>query len=126
MTETLEDRARAFAAAAHASIGQVRKYTGELYINHPAAVAEIVRSRPHTPEMIAAAWLHDAVEDTPASLDEVRREFGEEVASLVADLTDVSRPDDGNRAVRKAIDREHTARASASAKRFCCKDLVGA
>ena len=120
----MEDRAKAFAARHHQAVGQTRKYTGEPYINHPAAVVELVRSVPHTAEMIAAAWLHDTVEDTNATLDEVRTEFGAEVAELVEMLTDVSRPGDGNRARRKAIDREHTAKASPNAKTVKLADLI--
>ena len=65
---TLEAAARVFATTHHAAIGQVRKYTGEPYINHPASVVELVRSVPHTEVMLAAAWLHDTVEDTMATL----------------------------------------------------------
>ena len=107
------ERARIFATAAHAAVGQVRKYTNEPYIVHPAEVVSIVRSVPHTPEMLAAAWLHDTVEDTDVTMEVVRAEFGDAVAELVGWLTDVSRPEDGNRAVRKARDREHTAAAPA-------------
>jgi (p)ppGpp synthase/HD superfamily hydrolase len=120
----LETRAKAFATQAHASIDQRRKYTNEPYINHPAAVVEIVRSVPHTPEMLAAAWLHDVVEDTPVTLDQVEAEFGPEVAALVECLTDVSKPQDGNRATRRAIDREHTAKASPAAKTIKLADLI--
>jgi (p)ppGpp synthase/HD superfamily hydrolase len=120
----LEARALEFARAAHASIGHMRKYTGEPYIVHPIAVAEIVRSVPHTPEMIAAAYLHDVVEDTPVTLDEIRAEFGDEVAELVDWLTDVSKPGDGNRRTRKAIDLEHTAKAPPAAKTIKLADLI--
>jgi (p)ppGpp synthase/HD superfamily hydrolase len=120
----LEARALEFARAAHGSIGHMRKYTGEPYIVHPIAVAEIVRSVPHTPEMIAAAYLHDVVEDTPVTLDELRAEFGDEVAELVDWLTDVSRPGDGNRRTRKAIDLEHTAKAPPAAKTIKLADLI--
>lgn len=120
----LEVTAMAFARYHHAAVGQVRKYTHEPYINHPAAVAAIVRSVPHTPEMLAAAWLHDTVEDTSATLDEVCGAFGVDVANMVEMLTDVSVPEDGNRAVRKAIDREHTARASPQAQTIKLADLI--
>ncbi|MBN8901419.1 MAG: hypothetical protein BGO51_10435 [Rhodospirillales bacterium 69-11] len=116
------DRALAFATRAHA--GQIRRYTGEPYVAHCISVAEIVRSVPHTPEMIAAALLHDTVEDTPVTLDEIAREFGPIVAALVYELTDVSKPEDGNRAARKAIDREHTAKASPDAKTIKLADLI--
>lgn len=122
---TLEDKAKAFAALQHSRIGQVRKYSDAIpYINHPAAVAELVRGVPHTEEMLAAAWLHDVVEDTPVTLNEIEFIFGFDVAMLVEMLTDVSQPEDGNRAARKAIDMAHTAKASAAAKTVKLADLI--
>ena len=123
MTE-LETRARVFATAAHAAVGQLRKYTFEPYIVHPAEVVSILKTVAHTPEMIAAAWLHDVVEDTGVTLELVRREFGDAVADLVGWLTDVSRPDHGNRAARKAVDRAHTAAAPAEAQTIKLCDLI--
>lgn len=120
----LIERARVFATAAHAAIDQRRKYTDVPYIEHPRRVAERVASVPHTPEMIAAAWLHDVVEDTAVTIEEIQREFGEEVAILVAGLTDVSRPEDGNRKVRKAIDHQHTAQQSPACKTVKLADLI--
>ncbi len=120
----IEDKAMHFAEAAHASINQRRKYTGEPYIAHPAAVVELVRSVPHTEAMLAASWLHDTVEDTPVTLAEIEREFGGEVARLVEQLTDVSKSEDGNRKRRKAIDRDHTAQASPEAKTIKLADLI--
>lgn len=121
----LEDKAKAFATLQHGRIGQMRKYSdGTPYINHPAAVVELVRSVPHTEEMLAAAWLHDVVEDTPVTLNEIEFVFGIEVATLVEMLTDVSQPEDGNRAARKAIDRAHTAKASPAAKTVKLADLI--
>jgi len=87
-------------------------------------VAELVRSVPHTQEMLAAAWLHDVVEDTPVDLVDVEIEFGLEIADLVEMLTDVSKPLDGNRAIRKEIDREHLRRASPAAKTVKLADLI--
>ena len=121
---TLEERAKEFAAHWHGSIGQVRKYTGEPYINHPMAVAELVRGVPHDEAMLAAAYLHDVVEDTPCTIQMVEAEFGEDVAELVGSLTDQSEPSDGNRAKRKEIDRLHTASASARAKTVKLADLI--
>ncbi|HCL79688.1 MAG TPA: hypothetical protein DIC53_06950 [Synergistaceae bacterium] len=121
---TLEELARLFAEKCHGRIDQRRKYTGEPYIVHPAAVVETVRSVPHTEAMLCAAWLHDVVEDTGVTLAEVERAFGAEVASLVEMLTDPSCPDDGNRERRKAIDREHTAQASREAKTIKLADLL--
>jgi len=118
------EKARVFATAAHAAVGQKRKYTGEDYIVHPAEVVDLVMSVPHTEEMLAAAWLHDVVEDTGVTLAQVRAEFGAEVAELVAWLTDVSKPEDGNRAVRKAIDARHSAAAPAEAQTVKLADLI--
>jgi (p)ppGpp synthase/HD superfamily hydrolase len=74
--------------------------------------------------MIAAAWLHDTVEDTGVTSELIRAEFGDEVATLVGWLTDVSRPDHGNRAARKAVDRAHTAAAPAQAQTIKLADLI--
>jgi (p)ppGpp synthase/HD superfamily hydrolase len=122
--DDLERRALAFATEAHASIDHRRKYTSEPYIVHPVAVAELVKSVPHTPEMVAAALLHDVVEDTPVTIEQIAAEFGPIVAELVDWLTDVSRPSDGNRAVRKNIDLQHTAKAPPAAKTIKLADLV--
>jgi (p)ppGpp synthase/HD superfamily hydrolase len=121
---TIVERARVFATAAHAAVGQLRKYTFEPYIVHPREVAGIVEEAGGTPEMIAAAWLHDTVEDTGVTIETIREEFGPEVAELVGWLTDVSRPEQGNRAVRKAIDRAHTASAPAAAQTIKLADLI--
>ncbi|CAB4241556.1 HD/PDEase domain containing protein [uncultured Caudovirales phage] len=120
----LVERARVFATAAHAAVGQMRKYTFEPYIVHPAEVASIVATVPHTEEMLAAAWLHDTVEDTGVTIETIRAEFGEKVAELVGWLTDVSRPEHGNRAHRKALDRAHTAAAPAEAQTIKLADLI--
>lgn len=121
----LEQRAALFAAAAHAAIDQRRKYTDDPYIQHPAAVAQIVRSAVgNHPEMLAAAWLHDVVEDTAVSLDLIKKEFGPCVAALVDGLTDVSKLNDGNRAARKSIDLRHTAAQSPACKTIKLADLI--
>lgn len=117
-------KAQEFASFHHGNINQVRKYTGEPYIVHPAAVAKIVSSVSHTDAMLAAAWLHDTVEDTPATLEMIKQEFGEEIASLVEMLTDISTSTDGNRAKRKAIDAAHTEKASSAAKTVKLADLI--
>ncbi|MER9768899.1 HD domain-containing protein [Mesorhizobium sp. M0189] len=124
MSVDLVSRALAFATAAHASVDQRRKYSNESYIVHPIAVAEIVRTVPHTPEMIAAAFLHDTVEDCGIKIDDIDAEFGVQVAELVGWLTDVSVPADGNRAARKAIDLAHTAKAPPPAKTIKLADLI--
>ncbi len=121
MTKLVE-RARIFATERHE--GQVRKYTGEPYINHPKAVVDIVKTVPHTDSMIAAAWLHDTVEDTSATHNDILNTFGAEVYYLVEMLTDVSKPSDGNRSVRKGIDREHSAKSVPPAMTIKIADLI--
>ena len=117
-------KAREFATTAHAAIDQRRKYTREPYIVHPAEVARLVASVSDDVAMICAAWLHDVVEDTPVSITEIEFEFGNDIAQLVADLTDVSTPADGNRKTRKLIDLEHTQAASPRAKTVKLADLI--
>lgn len=125
MSVELVLKARTFATAAHAAVAQLRKYTNEPYIVHPAEVYQIVSTvASATPEMLAAAWLHDVVEDTGVTIEVIREEFGEKVAELVGWLTDVSRPEQGNRATRKAIDRAHTAMAPAEAQTIKLADLI--
>ncbi|MDR3461719.1 MAG: HD domain-containing protein [Beijerinckiaceae bacterium] len=124
MTESLEDRARSFATAAHESIDQRRKWTDEPYIVHPTAVAEIVRSVKHDEAMIAAALLHDVVEDTGVPIAEIEDMFGSDVAELVGWLTDVATPADGDRATRKALNRAHSAAAPARAQTIKVADVI--
>lgn len=118
----LIDSARAFASAAHK--GQFRKYTGEEYIVHPAAVAELVSSVTDNADMIAAAWLHDTVEDCGVKNATLANNFGYAVADLVHWLTDVSKPEDGNREVRKTLDRIHISNASPDAQTIKLADLI--
>jgi len=118
----LVQRATEFATAAHD--GQVRKYTGVPYIVHPIEVMEIVKTVPHDDAMLAAALLHDVVEDCDVTIEEIIVEFGSDVASLVSDLTDVSRPEDGNRKVRKTKDRNHSATSSSRAQTVKLADLI--
>jgi (p)ppGpp synthase/HD superfamily hydrolase len=123
MMNTVE-RARIFATAAHAAVGQTRKYTGEPYVVHPIEVSEIVASVGGTDAMVAAALLHDVLEDTDVTFDVLEAEFGLEVAELVLWLTDVSKPEDGNRSTRKALDRQHSAAAPAEAQTIKVADLI--
>jgi (p)ppGpp synthase/HD superfamily hydrolase len=118
----LEKRARLWAIRWHGD--QVRKYTGEPYWRHPEAVAALVKTVPHTPEMIAAAYMHDVIEDTPCTEAQMREEFGDAVTELVMWLTDASKPTDGNREARKMIDRAHTAAAPREAKTVKLADLI--
>ncbi len=113
-----------YATQAHARIDHRRKYSNQPYDVHLKSVANLIREVVDDDEMVAAAWLHDTVEDTPATVEDIEREFGKSVATLVSELTDVSRPGDGNRAERKRIDRLHMAKASARAKTIKLADLI--
>ena len=117
-------KASEFARTAHESIDQRRKYSHEPYIVHPTAVAAIVASVTDDEATIAAAWLHDVVEDTPITIEEVESEFGSDIARLVADLTDVSQRSDGNRKQRLAVDRQHTREADPRAKTVKLADVI--
>ncbi len=97
---------RAYTAAERAHSGQVRK-SGEPYITHPVAVAQILADLGIGAKTIAAALLHDTVEDTEYSLDLVRRDFGDEIAMLVDGVTKLDKLKYGDSAqaetVRKMI-----------------------
>ena len=122
-SQGLINAAYLYAKEAHGD--QKRKYTDEPYIVHPVAVARLVASVTEDCEMISAALLHDVIEDTPKTFDDIRDSgFGYSIATLVDELTDASKPSDGNRECRKQIDREHTAKASANAKTIKLADLI--
>lgn len=82
----LDNVERAFLIAQQAHEGQLRK-SGDKYITHPVAVAEILAELGLNPPTIIAALLHDTVEDTPYSLEQLRSDFGDEIASLVDGVT---------------------------------------
>lgn len=120
MSELIQ-KAMAFAIKAHQ--GQERKYTGEPYWKHLAEVAGIVASCPSVDvEMIAAAWLHDTVEDTGVSLDDIEREFGFGVAVMVSGLTDSE--EGANRAERKQKARDRLRDCSGRIQTIKCADLI--
>jgi GTP diphosphokinase / guanosine-3',5'-bis(diphosphate) 3'-diphosphatase len=82
--------ARAFRFAAAAHEGQQRR-SGEAFINHPWGAAKICAELRLDEQTIAAALLHDVVEDTGADMKDVRAEFGDEVAQLVEGVTKLKR-----------------------------------
>ena len=120
---SLFDKAVVFATRAHRN--QTRKYTGESYIMHPLAVAEIVRTvEGHTDEMLAAAVLHDVVEDCDVTIDEICEQFGTVVGMYVEYCTDISRPEHGNRRVRKDMDAWHYSRGPMESQTIKVADLI--
>lgn len=129
---SLAYRAMMFAREAHKN--QVRKYTGNPYVDHLAEVAGIVATvscmeynvhvfpvTRHIEEMISVAWLHDCVEDQGVSLNDISGQFGERVMVGVSLLSDL---ETGNRAERKAASRARLAEAPAWVQTIKCADLI--
>lgn len=115
----------AYRTASKYHAGQVRKYTDEPYIVHPCNVARILSLVTTDVDMLCAAYLHDTVEDTDLTCEQIKNMgFGGRISRLVAELTDISIPSDGNRAERKALDRAHTACASADGQTIKLCDLL--
>lgn len=117
LNTTLLDRAIIFAVKAHA--GTERRGKGYPYIVHPMEAVEIVATMTSDQELLAAAALHDTVEDTDVTVEHIRAEFGERVASLVADESEerqegVSDEESWHDRKRAAINR--LAKASHEAK----------
>ena len=113
----LLEKVAKFAALKHA--GQLRKYTFEPYIVHPTAVARAVAEAGGDEATIAAAYLHDTLEDTDTTYAELVVEFGSEIADLVVELTDHYTSEAFphlNRAARKALECKRIAGISAKAK----------
>lgn len=124
MREGTITKAIGFAKEAHK--GQIRKYTGEPYYTHPLEVARILNDfgLNITQEQIVAALLHDTVEDCDVTVDDIRIEFGVVVANYVFFLSDISKPEDGNRSIRKNIDRLHISKAPKEVKTVKLADLI--
>ena len=85
----LEPVRAAWKVADDSHAGQKRK-SGEPYITHPLAVAEILVGFGLDPAAVAAALLHDVVEDTPVTVKDLRKQFGDEIATLVHGVTKIS------------------------------------
>ena len=92
-TELLE---RAYRLAYTAHDGQLRK-SGEPYITHPIAVTQILADYGMDEATLAAAFLHDTVEDTDVTLDQITQEFGTEIAYLIDGVTKLDRLEYGSR-----------------------------
>jgi (p)ppGpp synthase/HD superfamily hydrolase len=132
MSNHIIEKARIFATAAHGAVNQLRKYTNEPYIVHPAEVVSILKKSIYYKKslhsikvkILAAAWLHDVVEDTKCSILLIEREFGHDIASLVDWMTDRSKPEDGNREIRKKIDANRLANSPAEVQTIKVADLI--
>lgn len=118
----LVNNALSYALAVHGD--QKRKYTGEPYFNHCRNVAAYVSHVTNNSDIVAAAALHDTIEDTPATFKDILAAFGPVIARLVMEVTDVSTKADGNRATRKAIDLAHLAKSSPAGATIKLADLL--
>jgi GTP diphosphokinase / guanosine-3',5'-bis(diphosphate) 3'-diphosphatase len=93
---------RAYAVAERAHEGQLRK-SGDAYITHPLAVTTILAELGMTPSTLAAALLHDTVEDTAYSLEQLEKDFGSEVAMLVDGVTKLDKVTYGDAAQAETV-----------------------
>lgn len=118
-------RSKILAVESHDSIGHKRKYTKESYWHHTFSVASIVSEYSQDEDIISAAILHDILEDVSwVTEDIIGFWISKRVASLVVEVTDISKPEDGNRKTRKHIDKCHLAQASANAQTIKLADLI--
>ena len=113
--------AATFAAERHR--GQRRKgKDASPYINHPLALASLLAERgERDPELLMAALLHDTVEDTATTFEDIERSFGKAVADIVREVTDDKTLP---KAERKRLQIEHAARLSRSAKLVKLADKI--
>lgn len=116
------EKALEFCKMAHGT--QKRKYTNAPYWTHPHMVSLRLRNIGAPESVQIAGLLHDVVEDTPFPIETIREIFGAEVGQLVSEVTDVSKPTDGNREFRKNMDLQHIAKASFWGKTIKLADLI--
>jgi len=95
----LVERAYRYSELAHRE--QTRR-SGEPYFVHPARVAGIITELKLDTASICAALLHDVVEDTLSTVDDIRQDFGDEIASIVDGVTKLGKIDFSNRVDRQA------------------------
>jgi len=115
---------RALAFAAHKHRDQRRKDAeASPYINHPIALAEVLAGEGGVAdvEVLAAALLHDTIEDTATSLEELRAAFGARIAGMVAEVTDDKNLE---KSERKRLQIEHAAGISPGAKLVKLADKI--
>lgn len=126
------ERARDFAFHWHTAIGHKRKYTEEPYIHHLENVAQNVIKVGGTHQMVAAAYLHDLLEDVfpicnGVNVEALIEKFGAEIAQMVVDLTDVYTKEaypDLSRKERKRLENERVAKLSPDVKTIKLADLA--
>lgn len=115
----------AAALAVRAHQGQRRKYTGFPYVTHPARVAGRVGLLPDvTEEMVAAAYLHDVLEDTSITREEIETVTNAQVGYYVDCMTNKSKGTGLPRDQRKAMDRKHLSEAPVQVKQIKALDRI--
>lgn len=124
MHYSLEEKAKLFARQVHHQADQKRKYSNAPYIVHPQAVAELIRHTGADEAMLAAAWLHDTLEDTPTTFGQLQQLFGQEVAVLVEMLTNPQTSENDTRLQKKQRHLQHTAKACAKAQTIKLADII--
>jgi len=121
---------RIFAIAAHAAVGQCR-VTGEPYSDHPERVVATLReagfNRDEDRPLLAAAYLHDVLEDTRVTKELLQRLFGAETAGLVVALSDVYTKEAYpalNRTRRKELEHRRMGEQVAAVQTVKCADII--
>jgi (p)ppGpp synthase/HD superfamily hydrolase len=125
LDSSLLDKAITLAVEAHKNTE--RRGKGYPYIVHPMEAMSIVATMTNDQELLAAAALHDTVEDTDVTVDDIRREFGVRIASLVADESDIEIPEMDETSswhMRKQAAIDHLAAASRDAKMVALGDKL--
>lgn len=118
------EKAKQFATEAHNSINHIRKYSGEPYIVHPQNVVRILSGYTNDPEVLAAAWLHDVMEDVQVSETRLQELFGIRVTQMIQELTSPSKVDIPNREERKRVENAKIKNISKEAKLIKLADIL--
>lgn len=121
----LYEMTKLYTKAAHDACGQVRKLSGEPYWVHPIGVADIVARYTDDIATIQGALLHDVIEDTKITRDQLVDVFGQEVGDIVQGCSDPQQKDPNMpRSVRKRINREHAAQQNSKVQNIKVADSI--
>lgn len=115
---------KAYDLAEYGHKDQKRKYTGEPYFNHCKEVVRIAEQFTNDEVLLSALYCHDLLEDTTISKEIILNILGQEVLDIVMELTEVSKPEDSDRNIRKKMDRDFLATVSKKAQTGKCFDII--
>ena len=118
------NKAKEYAFEKHNAINHRRKYKDLPYTVHLEGVVNILNLVTDDEVLLAAAWLHDVVEDTPTTDGDIRAVFGNEIADVVWEVTNPSKEVEGTRAYKKEVDRLHLATVSNRAMTLKLADTI--